>query len=601
MLPCLPDNVVTLVCEQGLTAQDLCALEATSPRFRQPETSRWRKRKPSCDGGGGAAVTATSSLIECAAEGLVRRRAGGWRLAPLSDESWKYLLFVLESKLWTLQPIAAGQAHSLVLDPAEDKLFSFGQNTYSQLGHGCTGKPTPHRPKYALGVSPQLVNVCERSGVASVAAGAAHSAALTPDGTLYTWGAVGRGVLGNVALEEGFEVLRGPRAVSLPEVSLPAAVGRPLAQRRVAMVAAGARHTACLSNFGEVFSWGDGDYGKLGHGDFRDQPSPKRVAALLEGEHGRAAGIACGTFTTAVVLAEGGALLMCGFLPTPESHGDRHEAAVPELVTFPLCAKDSATSGAVKICNASCGDDHFAAVSTDGILYTWGDDSDGQLGIGVGSGDAGDEYDQGADYDDEAVDTPRAVHSLLSRGRVLSVSCGAAHTAAIVIPAPGTRRLGALSQTVGGSGGGELWTWGRGQSGRLGHGDEADVRLPRLVRLPAQTCPRNEKHAGSGSLLSSTSSNHNRRRPASPQAACAVRMTKASMESVEMKAVAVNCGPAHTIVTLVSPAAISQVDAITSGSSVSKFMTCSFGCGVDGRLGHGDTGTLLEPSVISGV
>lgn len=39
-------------------------------------------------------------------------------------------------------------------------------------------------------------------------------------------------------------------------------------------------HSMALTETGEVFSWGDGDFGKLGHGNSERQRRPKQVEAL---------------------------------------------------------------------------------------------------------------------------------------------------------------------------------------------------------------------------------------------------------------------------------------------------------------------------------
>ena len=86
------------------------------------------------------------------------------------------------------------------------------------------------------------------------------------------------------------------------------------------------------------------------------------------------------------------------------------------------------------------GDYHAAAISTDGTLYTWGSNLDGQLGTG-GLGDTTDE-ETGATLQltPTVVSLPAAVSN---------VAVGAGHTAAI------------LSD-------GTLWTWGRNDAMQLG-------------------------------------------------------------------------------------------------------------------------------------
>jgi alpha-tubulin suppressor-like RCC1 family protein len=49
---------------------------------------------------------------------------------------------------------------------------------------------------------------------------------------------------------------------------------------RVAAVAAGWQHSLALSETGEVYSFGNGAYGQLGHGDQEDQHTPRPIAAL---------------------------------------------------------------------------------------------------------------------------------------------------------------------------------------------------------------------------------------------------------------------------------------------------------------------------------
>ena len=42
-------------------------------------------------------------------------------------------------------------------------------------------------------------------------------------------------------------------------------------------IAAGGAHSACITSLGELYTWGKGRYGRLGHGDSEDLTKPKLV------------------------------------------------------------------------------------------------------------------------------------------------------------------------------------------------------------------------------------------------------------------------------------------------------------------------------------
>ena len=50
---------------------------------------------------------------------------------------------------------------------------------------------------------------------------------------------------------------------------------------RIRDLAAGSNHSAAVTSSGELYTWGLGEYGRLGHGDAVPQLTPKRVDALL--------------------------------------------------------------------------------------------------------------------------------------------------------------------------------------------------------------------------------------------------------------------------------------------------------------------------------
>ncbi|CAM9300141.1 unnamed protein product [Scytosiphon promiscuus] len=84
-------------------------------------------------------------------------------------------------------------------------------------------------------------------------------------GRLMSWGSGSRGQLG---LGEDVIERRTPHVI------------RRLAGIPLRSVTAGAAHTLCLTLDGKVFSWGRGQDGRLGHGDYKDRWEPCRVEGL---------------------------------------------------------------------------------------------------------------------------------------------------------------------------------------------------------------------------------------------------------------------------------------------------------------------------------
>ncbi len=79
----------------------------------------------------------------------------------------------------------------------------------------------------------------------------------------------------------------------------------PLRGRRVVRIAAGSNYSAAVTADGELYTWGVGAYGRLGHGGLDDCYAPTLVTGLLAGQ--RVVDVACGSgdAQTLAVTAEG--------------------------------------------------------------------------------------------------------------------------------------------------------------------------------------------------------------------------------------------------------------------------------------------------------
>lgn len=71
----------------------------------------------------------------------------------------------------------------------------------------------------------------------------------------------------------------------------------------VKQVACGRFHTACVTEDGGLYTWGRGANGQLGHGDMNDQPLPKKVEGSLKNV--QIVKVGCGENHTAAISSSG--------------------------------------------------------------------------------------------------------------------------------------------------------------------------------------------------------------------------------------------------------------------------------------------------------
>ncbi len=115
---------------------------------------------------------------------------------------------------------------------------------------------------------------------AEVAVGKEHVAALTKDGKLFTMGTINHGQLGHDVKEKSAEEIEqerlrykkagykpGAHERSKPEIGF---VGGDLAGKKIISIGCGEHHTVAVTDEGDVYSWGKGRNGALGHKDNMD-------------------------------------------------------------------------------------------------------------------------------------------------------------------------------------------------------------------------------------------------------------------------------------------------------------------------------------------
>ena len=135
--------------------------------------------------------------------------------------------------------------------------------------------------------------------------------------------------------------------------------------------AAGRLHSAAVGEDGALFVWGRGFYGQLGTGDTASSLTPRRVAGLPAPVRQ----VAAGAVHTGIV-TEAGDLLMCGGGGNGQlGLGDEDGRTTPTLVARAVFDGEA-------VLMVACGEEHTAAVTEDGGVYTFGKGGHGRLGLG---------------------------------------------------------------------------------------------------------------------------------------------------------------------------------------------------------------------------
>lgn len=309
--------------------------------------------------------------------------------------------------------VAAGHYHSACISEEGD-VYTWGRNGKGQLGHGSAAAATSAEARQVASL--------EGAGIVAVALGAEHSLAVTAGGELFAWGCGASGRLGGGPAPL-FQRLFGHVNESVPRHS-PGLRGV-----KVRAVAAGHFHTACIDDGGALYTFGYGRFCQLGHGDERDQLEPKRVEELPP-----VAGVACGASHSVAVTVNGDVYAWganeSGCL------GLGREGPSSSSVPLPVGGKLRAVS-AVQV---ACGWKHTAALTANGQIYTWGwggsqgshamdgRSSGGQLGLGSEF----DSLEPALVPVDGCARSGASGEARWQAATCLQVSCGFNHTAAVL-------------------------------------------------------------------------------------------------------------------------------------------------------------------------
>lgn len=318
--------------------------------------------------------------------------------------------------------LACGSTHA-VLVTRQGQVFSWGDGSGGKLGHGLDADIS--RPK--------LIDALSGFNVVSVDCGEYHTCAVTVTGDLYTWG---DGIHNFSLLGHGTEFSYWtPRKVSGQMEGI-----------CVTSVSCGPWHSAAITSQGQLFTFGEGAFGALGHGDRCSTNVPKEVE-VLKGQ--KVVRISCGFWHTAAIVEVPSELPSCGNSPKGKlftwGNGDEGQLGHgDELCRLaPYCV---AVQNDRSFCQVACGHSITVALTICGQVYTMGITDHGEL-----------------KRPGNSHMLPVQVEGNMKNCVIKEISCGSHHVAAVASTS-------------------EIFTWGKGRNGQLGHGDNADRHSPTLVK-----------------------------------------------------------------------------------------------------------------------
>ncbi|RYZ50131.1 MAG: RCC1 repeat-containing protein, partial [Proteobacteria bacterium] len=239
-----------------------------------------------------------------------------------------------------IEKFASGEHFNCAIVVSDRSVICWGENPNGQLGDGTTtNRSTP-------------VTVAGLSGVSSIALGYGHACALFPNGSMKCWGQNMMGAIGDNTITT--------RLVPVSVQSLPP----------VRSIAASDWATcAIVASDDSVMCWGDNARSAIGDGTSTDRHLPTAVSGL-----------------SGVDRIYGGTFQHCAIMKSDSSvkcWGNNNNGVLGDGTTTTR-ATPTDVVGLVGVKELNMGVFHICASTiSDGSVYCWGQNSDGQVGDGT--------------------------------------------------------------------------------------------------------------------------------------------------------------------------------------------------------------------------
>ena len=256
------------------------------------------------------------------------------------------------------------------------KAYSLGSNNLGQLGYN-----NENDNDEEISFEFKEITYLNDKNIIDIESGGSHNLALSNEGKVYAWGSNFHGELGideNDENNNDIEMMKTPILL------------KSLESIKIKIISCGEVHSLALSENGDIYSWGDCSYGQLGHSFINILPKDESnkpylpIPQILETiKEVKMIDIVCGKYHNISIDNNGnvfswgnaqyGQLGIKNIFNLDKNEDNCYYCPIPYKLKQ-LKEKN------IYIMKAACGDEHSLLLSTEGKIYSFGSNKCGQLG-----------------------------------------------------------------------------------------------------------------------------------------------------------------------------------------------------------------------------